>query len=162
MSAAQETVTIDDIYRDPTTEHWLDGWGVTYYLTMIDVAQIDFSASRLYQNRGGVKTVQEHVDAIANMMADPAYTVAPLVVTQTRRGALLVIDGNHRGLAAVKANRGQLHAYIVKSDEQTLGMMAMAANARNAQHLTNEMRNSLIVGRWPSGCSTRLLRRSGG
>ena len=56
MSAAQETVTIDDIYRDPTTEHWLDGWGVTYYLTMIDVAQIDFTASRRYQNRGGATT----------------------------------------------------------------------------------------------------------
>lgn len=145
MSAAQETVAVDDIYRDPTTEHWLDGWGVNFYLTTIPVSAIDFTASRAYQNRGDATTIKEHVDSIATMMGDPAYTVPPIVVTSGKRGSLVVIDGNHRGLAAVKAGRSELHAYVVASDDRTVHLMAMAANARNAQHVTIEMRDRLIV-----------------
>ena len=157
-----EEAQVDDIYRDPLTEHWLDGWGVTYHLTMLDVARIDFNGSRRYQNRGGATTSDEQVAAIANMMADPAFTVPPVVVTWHRNGSVLIIDGNHRSLAAMKAERTYLAAYIVTTDAVTLDRLALAANARNAQHVTHEMRERLIVSAVAGGMSQAEVGRQWG
>lgn len=161
-SPATEEIPVDDIYRDPITEHWLDGWGVTYHLTMLDVARIDFNGSRRYQNRGGATTSNEQVFAIASMMADPAFAVPPIVVTWHRNGSALIIDGNHRSLAAVKAERTCLAAYVVTTDAVTLDRMALAANARNAQHVTNDMRDRLIVSAVAGGMSNSEVGRQWG
>lgn len=136
---------VEDIYRDPMTEHWLDGWGVAYGLDQVDMSQVDHVKSRDFQNRSGATVSQDQVDVLATFMADPGFAVPPLVVAQIRPGVLAIIDGNHRAQAAVKVGRRSMLAYVITgTDRNTLLLIASAANARNAQHLTAAQRDDRI------------------
>jgi hypothetical protein len=126
--------------RDPKVEAWIRGYGVQYeYLPAVLVNEFDQVESLKNQARINEPVIEATVEEYAADMRNG--DVFPPVVAYRKRGKLVVIDGNHRLVAASRAEKS-LAVYVVRATVNTvLVIMTYEANVRqHGQRTTREDR----------------------
>lgn len=89
------------------------------YLAGIDLALVDEKRSIANQARLVVPIIQEKVDQYVQMIRRWPDTI-PALVAYRWDGKYVLIDGNHRFLAAKKAGKATLDVYVVKTTDMVL------------------------------------------
>lgn len=118
--------------RRAEIDEWLAAWHVAYdFLPEVDINDIDGERSLRNQARLGEETVdQEYVNRYADAMR--AGTEFPAVVVYTVKGKYVIIDGNHRYVAARSAGY-TLSAYVVNARAHVITAMTFEANVRHGK-----------------------------
>lgn len=129
--------TVDTTVRDVDLERWLDEHDVAFTLAEVALADIDLEASTANQPR--LSGTDE--ETIARYAADYARGdhFPPLVVWRGEAG-LVLVGGNHRTPAAIRAKRTTHGAYLLDTqpDAATLHLLAIFDNRRHGRPLTEE------------------------
>lgn len=140
--AAGNTAVLDldaDRGRREEVEAWLEGWHVSWsHLGKVPVSEFDFERSLRNQARLGDPVDQEYVDRYAEAMRAGAEFPA-VTVWQAKDGRYVIIDGNHRLIAAREAHY-ELAVYLVSARPQTITAMTFEANVRHGKATSEEER----------------------
>lgn len=114
-------------------EIWLQSFGVSYS-TLLDlpISMIDIKGSLSNQARAEA-IIQESVDRFATALTNGA-TFKP-VIGYKQGNSVLLIDGNNRCAAYVKARREIIPAYVVHPDtpSEVIHAMTVAANTMHGE-----------------------------
>lgn len=124
---------------NPAVEEWLNGWAVDWrLLPSVAAAEFDVERSLRNQARLGEPVDQEFVDRYAEAMKGGA-TFPAVVAARAPSGKLVIIDGNHRLVAAKKADY-KLSVYEVTAKAQSITTMTFEANVTHGKATTEEER----------------------
>lgn len=122
-------------------EEWLNGWGVAWTLhEAINIDNFDIERSLRNQARLGAPVDTEYVERYATAMRDGAEFPGVVAWRDDRNTKLVIIDGNHRMMAAREAEY-ELPVYVVKDAKvQTITAMTFEANVRHGKSTTEDER----------------------
>jgi len=117
----------------PEIEAWLQSRGVSAeYESDFGLYLIDKETSLRNQARVGQPLIDEVVERYEVAMRDGAV-FPPIVLYQTSKNKYVVVDGNHRVQAALRAETS-LDAYVIKEASPTqITLMTYEANTRHGE-----------------------------
>jgi hypothetical protein len=138
---------------DAKVEDWLDSKGVKWtFAGLIEPSSFDADKSLTNQARF-VPVDDKRVDEYADAMR--RGDVFPPVVAHGRSGRYIIVDGNHRLQAAIKAHK-PLGTYLVTADAATLVLLSYEANTRHGLPTSEDERIAQALYLVDNGSSNRI------
>lgn len=130
MSVTQLHPDTDDSGRDPHVEAWLDGLHVEWtFEPAVDLGDVDHNGS--LNNQARLHALDP--DVVDRYTADMALgdQFPPVLAQRRPRRKLLLLGGNHRYNAAIKAKRPTLPMYVVVCEPETATRLMYEDNRRH-------------------------------
>lgn len=129
-----ELAVSEETASSVTVEAWLQRRGIKYApATGIPISAIDTKRSRANQARKD-PIVPESVERFATAMRNG--TVFPPIVVHAVGTRLVIIDGNNRHEAALKAKREYIHGIIIDEDTSSELIQLLTVEANNSHGVT--------------------------
>ena len=148
--------------KDPKAEAMLDAHLVEYeYIDEVDLEQIDLEQSLRNQARIDPPLYTDVVTQYAEAMTDGAEFPAVIGYFDDK-DKIVLVDGNHRVHAFVKAEQKTIDIYIVEAAQDVIQALTYAANATHGRPPTDEERVHHAIHLRDLGYSNREAARAVG
>lgn len=138
---ARKIVTEDRRGYRTEIEEWLNSWQVAWTLhESLSIENFDIERSLRNQARLGAPVDPEYVDRYATAMRDGAEFPAVVAWRDENTTSLVIVDGNHRMMAAREAHY-DLPVYVIKdATAQAITAMTFEANVRHGKGTSEDER----------------------